>query len=147
MTVGKRGRWRRGNASIELALSATFMITAMFGIIDFGRMFGVASAVSSAARAGTMYGGQDVARSGDFAGMQTAARTDGQNAQGLTATASQFCTCSLGGAQQTCSVTCSSGVKRTYVKVVTNQMFSTAFQYPLVPKSTNLSSTSIVRVQ
>ncbi|MDZ4796779.1 MAG: TadE family protein [Bryobacteraceae bacterium] len=147
MTVEKRGRRRRGNASIELALTATFMITAMFGIIDFGRMFGVASAVSSAARAGTMYGSQDVARSSDFNGMQTAAKNDGQNVQGMTATATQFCTCSLGGAQQSCSVTCSSGVKRTYVKVVVGQTFSTAFQYPLVPQSTNLSSTSIVRIQ
>lgn len=147
MTAVNRRLGRRGNATIELAISATFMVTAMFGIIDFGRMFGAASMVSSAARAGTMYGSQDVARSGDIDGMQTAAKNDAQNVSGLTATASQFCTCSLGGAVVNCATSCPSGVKRTYVKVVANQQFQTAFQYPLVPKSTNLTSTSIMRVQ
>lgn len=147
MNTPRRRRGRLGNASIELALSATFMVTAMFGIIDYGRMFAMANMVSSAARAGTMYGSLDVTKNSDIAGMQSAALTDGQNATGMTATATQFCVCSLGGAQQTCSTTCATGTKRTYIKVVVTKTFSTAFQYPLVPKSTQLISQSIVRVQ
>jgi Flp pilus assembly protein TadG len=147
MNAPKRSRWRRGSASIEMALSATFMITAMFGIIDFGRMFATANMVSGAARAGTLYGGMDVTKYADFAGMANAARTDAQNTSGLTVTASQFCNCALGGASQTCSNNCPSGIKRTYIKVVASKTFSTAFQYPLVPGSTNLVSTSVMRVQ
>jgi Flp pilus assembly protein TadG len=147
MTDSVKKRKRRGNASIELALSATFMVTAMFGIIDFSRLFATANMVSGAARAGTIYGALDVTKNSDYAGMQSAALTDGQNASGLSATATQFCTCSLGGAQQSCSTTCATGTKRTYIKVVANKNFSTAFQYPLIPKSTDLYATSIMRVQ
>jgi Flp pilus assembly protein TadG len=147
MNIPKRRRGRLGNASIELALSATFMVTAMFGIIDYGRLFATANMVSSAARAGTLYGSVDVTRNGDYAGMQGAALTDGQNTAGMSAAASQFCTCSLGGAAQLCTTSCPSGTKRTYIKVVVTKTFNTAFQYPLLPKSTQLTSASVVRVK
>jgi Flp pilus assembly protein TadG len=147
MNIPKRSRWRRGNASIELALSATFMMTAMFGIIDYGRIFAMANMVSSAARAGTLYGGIDVTKNNDFSGMQSAALTDGQNTAGMTATATTFCVCTLGGPKQSCATTCPSGAQRAYIQVTVNQNFKTAFQYPLVPQSTQLTSTSIMRVQ
>ncbi len=147
MIAPKRGRRRRGNASIELALSATFMITAMFGVVDYGRMFATANMVSSAARAGTLYGGIDVTKNSDYSGMVNAALTAAQNTSGMTVIATQFCTCAFGGAQQACNVSCGTGTKRTYIKVTANKVFSTAFQYPLIPKTTNLVSTSVLRVQ
>jgi Flp pilus assembly protein TadG len=132
---------------IEFALSSTLLFLIMFGVIDFSRIFSSACAVQGAARAGTQYGMLSPAHYNDFAGMQNAALADAGSPGGMTATASQFCACSIGGARQSCPATCSSGSPETYIEVDVSMAYSTMFSYPGVPAVTNLAGSSIVRVQ
>ncbi len=136
-----------GNMLIEFALSSSLLFLIMFGVIDYSRMFASACAVSGAARAGTQYGMLSPAHYGDYAGMQGAALACGGNPDGMTATASQFCVCSIGGARQSCPATCSSGTPETYIEVDVSMSYSTIANYPGVPAVTKLSASSIVRVQ
>src|SRR5580704_4510383 len=105
----RRSTAQSGNMLLEFALSSTVMFLLMFGVIDFSRIFSSACAVQGAARAGTQYGMLSPAHYNDLTGMQNAALTDAGNPSGMTATASQFCACSIGGASQSCPPTCSSG--------------------------------------
>jgi Flp pilus assembly protein TadG len=136
-----------GNMLIEFALSSSLLFLVMFGVIDFSRIFSSACAVQGAARAGTQYGMLSPAHYNDFTGMQSAALSGAGNPGGMTATASQFCSCSIGGSKQSCPATCPSGNPETYVEVDVAMPYTTIASYPGVPAITHLSASSIVRVQ
>jgi Flp pilus assembly protein TadG len=136
-----------GNMLIEFALASSLLFLLMFGVIDFSRIFSAACAVQGAARAGTQYGMLSPAHYNDFTGMQNAALANAGSPVGMTATASQFCMCNIGGAQQSCPATCSSGSPETYIKMVVSMAYTTTFSYPGIPHVTNLSGNSMVRVQ
>lgn len=138
---------RSGNMLVEFALSSTVLFLVMFGVIDYSRMFSSACAVEGAARAGTQYGMLSPAHYNDFTGMQNAALANAGSPTGMTATASQFCACSIGGASVSCPATCSSGSPETYIQMIVSMAYSTLYSYPGVPSKTTLSATSIVRVQ
>jgi Flp pilus assembly protein TadG len=132
---------------IEFALASSLLFLVMFGVIDFSRIFATACSVQGAARAGTQYGMLSPAHYNDLAGMQNAALDNAGNPAGMTATASQFCTCSIGGARQSCPVSCSSGSPETYIEMDVTMPYTTIASYPGVPAVTNLAASSIVRVQ
>jgi Flp pilus assembly protein TadG len=136
-----------GNMLLEFALSSSVLFLVMFGVIDFSRIFSSACAVQGAARAGTQYGMLSPAHYNDLAGMQNAALANAGSPAGMTVTASQFCACSIGGATQGCPATCSSGNPETYIQVVVTWPYNTIASYPGIPSTTNLSGTSVVRVQ
>lgn len=132
---------------VEFALSSSLLFLIMFGVIDFSRIFTSACMVQGAARAGTQYGMLSPAHYNDFTGMQNAALANAGSPPGMTATASQFCACSIGGAQQSCPPTCSSGSPETYIQMVVSMTYTTTFTYPGIPHVNNLSGNSVVRVQ
>jgi Flp pilus assembly protein TadG len=132
---------------IEFALSSSLLFLLMFGVIDFSRMFSSACGVQGAARAGTQYGMLSPAHYNDFTGMQNAALADAGTPAGMTATASQFCACSIGGTRQDCPASCPSGSPETYIQMDVSLPYTTIATYPGVPSVTNLKATSIVRVQ
>ena len=136
-----------GNMLLEFALSSSVLFLMMFGVIDFSRIFSQACAVQGAARAVTQYGKLSPAHYNDMAGMQDAALSNSGSPAGMTATASQFCACSVGGTAQSCPATCGSGSPETYIQVVVTWPYNTMFTYPGVPSTSNLSATSVVRVQ
>ena len=145
--VPRRPSAASGNMLLEFALSSSVLFLLMFGVIDYSRMFSSACAVQGAARAGTQYGMLSPAHYNDFAGMQNAALTDAGSPSGMTATATQYCACSIGGAKQSCPATCSSGNPETYIEMDIAMPYYTLFSYPGVPAVTNLKAASIVRVQ
>ena len=132
---------------MEFALSSSLLFLVMFGVIDFSRIFSSACAVQGAARAGTQYGMLSPAHYNDFTGMQNAALANAGSPSGMTAIASQFCSCSIGGAKQSCPATCSSGSPETYIEVDVAMSYTTIATYPGVPAVTNLHASSVVRVQ
>ena len=136
-----------GNFLIEFALSSSLLFLIMFGVVDFSRIFSSACAVRGAARAGTQYGMLSPAHYNDFTGMQNAALDGSDNPSGMTATAFQFCSCSIGGARQGCPGDCSSGTPETYIEVDVTMPYSTMASYPGIPVITNLRASSVVRVQ
>jgi len=136
-----------GNMLIEFALSSSLLFLIMFGVIDFSRMFSGACAVQGAARAGTQYGMLSPAHYHDFVNMQNAALAAAGNPAGMAANALQFCSCSVGGARQACPADCTTGSPETYIEVDVSMPYNTIGTYPGVPSVTNLSASSIVRVQ
>src|SRR5437870_12600090 len=87
---------RRGLAVTELALVLTLSFVLFIGILDFGRVYYSAIAVSHAARAGVQYGAQDNIKSGDFAGMRQAASDTLGDVSNFTVTACRYCRCADG---------------------------------------------------
>jgi len=87
---------RRGLAVTELALVLPLSFVLFIGILDFGRVYYSAIAVSHAARAGVQYGAQDNVKSGDFAGMRQAASDALGDVSNFTVTACRYCQCADG---------------------------------------------------
>jgi hypothetical protein len=117
------------------------------GVVGFSRVFNIANMASGAAMAGIQYGALSPSHNGDLAGMQTAALNDTGNYPGAAATASQFCTCSVGGAQVTCPATCSSGSPETYIQVVVTIPYNSVVSLPSIPNPVNITQSACARVQ
>ncbi|HLJ48753.1 MAG TPA: TadE/TadG family type IV pilus assembly protein [Bryobacteraceae bacterium] len=139
---------RRGSVFVELALSSGLLFLLFFGVVDFARLFAAADMVADSACAATQYGALSPAHYGDFTGMQNAALTDAMNPPNMTAVASQFCTCSIGGSHLSCPTDCGGGSSgQMYLEVDVTLPFSTLISWPGIGGTMNLSRTSIVRVQ
>ena len=119
----------------------------LFGVMDYGRIFGAAEQTANAANAGAAFAGLSVANSGNLTAITNAAKADAPDATAMTVSSTSFCTCTFGGAPISCSSSCVSGTKRTYVRVNTALPFQTLVQYPLLPGSTTLRASAIVRIQ
>lgn len=140
----------RGSVLIEFALSSTLLFLLFFGIVNFARLFTAAEVVADAAAAGTQYGALQPTNSSDTAGMQAAATADAPNAPGLSASASQFCTSSIGGAHTDCPVepaTCDGVSCQKYIEVDVSMPFTATLTFPGMPTTMTISRSSIVRVQ
>ena len=138
---------RRGNAMLEFALVSAVLTMVLFGVMDYGRIFGAAEQTANAANAGAAFAALSVANSGNLTAITNAARADAPEATGMTVTTSSFCTCTFGGDPMSCSSSCVSGSKRAYVRVSTALPFQTLIQYPHLPGSTTLRASAIVRIQ
>ena len=161
MTHSDRCERCRGVALTEFALVIPVVFVLFIGILDFGRVFYAAMAVSHAARAGVQYGAQDDGKSGDFHGMRQAATDASGDVTDLTVTAGRYCRCADGtGSCNSCSPnadrcssgsgclsTCPSDIPRVYVCVTADKVFTTLFPYPQVPRTTDLNRQAIMRVQ
>lgn len=134
-----------GNAMVELAVVAPFLILMMLGSFEIGRYLDFSIKLGNAARAGVQYGSLNVAAASNLTGMQNAATND---ANGITFTpkASNYCTCADGSAS-TCQPTdCSSTHIVEYVKLVATGSMTSVFGAPGIPGTANVSATAIMRV-
>jgi Flp pilus assembly protein TadG len=138
---------QRGSVMLEFALSSSLMFLLFFGVVNFARLFTVAEVAQDSACAGTQYGALQPANYGDFTGMQNAAYNDAGNPSGMTATASQFCTCDIGGSHVDCTSSCNGSTLMKYLEVDVTVPLNLAMTYPGMPAITSLSRSSIVRVQ
>ena len=161
----------RGVALTEFVLGIPLAFVLFIGILDFGRVFYAAMAVSNAARAGVQYGAWS--NPSDFSGMRDAARAAG-DASGIgdftTVGACRYCKCSSGtGSCDSCSPSsgpssdptsdgcsvgsacvsgCPSGdAPQVYVSVTASKVFTTLFPYPAIPRTTTLNRKAVMRVQ
>ena len=146
-TRSPRRHSQRGNALLEFAISSVLLLLLTIGVTDFARVFNIADAAVAAAQAGTQYGALSPAHYGDLAGMQDAATADAGNVSGMTATATQVCTCSVGGAAVDCPASCNIGSPETYINVLVTIPIAMTFSYPWMPSVTSMSGRSMVRVQ
>ena len=76
----------RGQALIEMALVLPLLLILALGIIEVGRSAELAIVVSNAARAGAIYGAQNLAAAADTTGIRNAAQTDAGLGMALTVT-------------------------------------------------------------
>jgi Flp pilus assembly protein TadG len=135
---------QRGSAMLEFGLLVSLLTIILAGAMEFSRVFYSADEVVNAARAGVQYGLQSTSSETNYTGMQTAAKADGGDVSGLSATASQFCLCTDGT-----TTSCATGVctMRTYIKVAASGTFQTIGKYPYFPQSVALGNTAIIRVK
>ena len=162
MTRGDRYAERcRGVSVTELALVLPLSLVLFIGILDFGRVYYSAIAVSHAARAGVQYGAQDNVKSGDFAGMRQAASDALGDVSNFTVTACRYCQCPDGTGSCTscnaggdgcstgsgCLGTCSSDAPQVFVQVTVDKVFTTLFPYPGLPSTADLNRIATMRVQ
>jgi Flp pilus assembly protein TadG len=145
-----------GNVLIEFALSSTLMLLLLCGIIAFSRLLNVACMAQGAAEAGVQFGALSPTNNGNLTGMQNAALANLSGYPGATATASQFCTCSIGGPQVSCPAACGgdpiqaisdNGSGLTYVQVQVTIPYQTVIAIPQLPNPTNVTEIAVARVQ
>jgi Flp pilus assembly protein TadG len=79
-------RPERGQALLEMAVVLPLLLLLLLGIIEIGRYAELAIVVANSARAGAIYGAQNLATAADITGMQTAAQTDANLGPGLIVT-------------------------------------------------------------
>jgi Flp pilus assembly protein TadG len=85
-----------GSSTMEVVLLSPVLFLILFATLDLGRWAFLAIEVSSAARAGAQYGGQNRGTALDTSGIQTAAQNDvlPDIRSSLTVTPSTLCWCS-----------------------------------------------------
>lgn len=137
---------RTGSSFIETAILIPAMLMLCCGTMDLTRVVYAGIEIASAARAGVQYGALTPGNSGNTAGMTQAALADAADlGSSVTASASNFCTCS--GSTVACSSTCSGATPNGYVSVTANYTFNTVLPYPGLPQTVVLSRTAKMRVQ
>jgi Flp pilus assembly protein TadG len=148
-----------GGALIELAVSLPLLIVIIAGTVDFARVFNMSVTLTNAARAGAQWGSYDVARSGNAAGMQTAAINSVPDLPGVTAVATRTCECATDAGVFTATVpsannctdppatSCPTGHVVITVTVTTSKTFNTIMNLlPGVPASIPLTRSASLRV-
>jgi Flp pilus assembly protein TadG len=138
---------RRGIATVEFALLMPLLLLFTAVVLDCSLLMRAAIAVGDAARAGAEFGSLSVANSSNTSGMQTAALNAAPDITGLSATASQVCSCSNGSTVNCSGGTCPSGPVRTYVKVTVQTTVSTIFSYPQLGYNGGVIATATMRAQ
>jgi Flp pilus assembly protein TadG len=137
---------RTGSSFIETAILIPVMLLMCCGTMDFARAVYAGIEIANAARAGVQYGALTPGHSGDTAGMVQAATTDAADlGSTVTASASNFCTCS--GSTVGCSSLCNGAAPDGYVSVTANYTFTPVIPYPGLPQTVALSRTAKMRVQ
>ena len=134
---------QHGQAAIELAFLAPILALILVVAVDFGRLFYMNITLVNSARAGVQYGAQSTTTAADYNGMSQAALNDASNVPGVTASATNFCTC--GGVSASCTSDCSDF--RMYAQVTTSAVFHTLVTYPGVPSSIAVTRTASMRAE
>ncbi len=148
----------RGTALVEFALTATLLILLAAGAGDFGRIFTEAIAVKSGSATGALFGSQQIARTGDVAGMTEKAEGDSSDVGSLTTTVEQYCTCPVGnGSTNWAEIPCGDfsatvcnngyGDPRAYVRVNASKDFDTIIKMPGIPGGTVIDQTTWMRAR
>jgi Flp pilus assembly protein TadG len=143
-----RAAWRgeEGNALIEVAVGVTICISLMLGAAQCGHLAYDAIEVTNAAHTGAEYGAQSRTYAADIPNITAAAVQDASNVQGLTATATYFCSCS-DGTTSTCAPTdCSASRIITYVQVNTSATVDPQIYLPGLPRTYTLTGKAVMRV-
>lgn len=140
-------RRRRGNALLEFGIVAPVLLLMTCGVCDFARLFNISNTAVGAAGAGIAYASIGTEYWSDSADIQQAALNDTGNYAGATASATTFCTCSIGGAQVSCPTTCPNGTAQEYVQVTVSIPFTPVFNYPGLPNPVTITQVSSARVQ
>ncbi len=140
-----------GGALVELALVVPVFVALLLGAAEFARLAYASIEVSNAARAGVAYGSQSSTTASDISGMQTAATNDGANVTGLSATATEFWTCSgstVPYTQLSSPPTCTGTGNHllNYVQVTTTATVNPLIHVPGLPTTFTLHGLAIMRV-
>jgi Flp pilus assembly protein TadG len=157
--LARRLSSNRGSSLVELAVALPVLIVIIAGTIDFARVFYLSVSLTDAARAGAQYGSYSVARSGNVAGMETAATNAIPDVTGVSADAHRSCVCatddgafsdtspSPNNCTDPAAVSCPGQHVVVTVTVTASKTFTTVMHVlPGVPTSIDLSRGATLRV-
>jgi Flp pilus assembly protein TadG len=135
---------------VELALVLPVLMLMAFGTFDYAFWIEKSIELQGAANSGAAYGAIP-GNSTDHHGMTVVTNYNATGsltgAAGFTATATDFYTCSPGGAQISSTGTCPSGDAFHYVQVTASQTSAVSVFYKFLPTSQALSATATLRVE
>ena len=139
---------QRGSAIVEFALLISFLLIFFLTIVDFSKATADSMALEAAAQAGARYGAAD-GNLNNTAGMATAASAAAPAVNGMTVTASVFCSCTSGGALVSCTTgTCNTyDLPMQYVEVQTGATVPLLFHFGGIPLNIQMSATAVMRAQ
>jgi Flp pilus assembly protein TadG len=142
----RRRAHKRGQASVELALSLPLLLMMFLVVVETGRAFYIAISVANAARAGVQYGSQNLSTAADNAGMRSAATNDAPNITGMTAVATHFCKCSNGTASTCLPTDCAGSHRLLYTQVNTSASYAPLINFMGILPSMTVPGKAIMRV-
>jgi Flp pilus assembly protein TadG len=141
-------RDERGSSLVELALILPSFVLLLFGAVDFGRAYYLATEVAGAAHAAAEYGSRNPT---DTTGMQNAARDDAQNVPNLSVVIPTYgCECADGSSYSaSCSTmpsSCPNNLNVVYrVNITVNATYTPLVPWPGIPSSMAFSSSASMR--
>jgi hypothetical protein len=158
---GSSGK-QRGSILMELGVCLPFAALILLGAIDFGRVWTLASATSSAARVGAQFGVQSPNHAADSYGIRQAALTalsssaavassadDGGSTsiEDFDVTSGRYCECSDGSTID-CSNKCSGNISpAVFVRVQVDTIFHTLFDYRGIPNDVPIQRVAVLRAR
>jgi Flp pilus assembly protein TadG len=135
---------------IEMAVILPLLLLVVYSLVDYAFFIQRAIQVQDAASAGAEYG-TIPGQSGNSATMIQLANYDAtgslSGAPNFTANATNFYTCTPGGAHVTATTSCPSGAPYHYVQVSTSLTATNAIPFPGVPNTRTLTGLAIYRVE
>jgi Flp pilus assembly protein TadG len=146
-----------GQSILEVAVAAPFLLLLLSGCIDFGRYTYDAILLGNGARAGVQFGTQNTVTADTSdptakANIQNAALADANYVPNVTATATNFCSCS-GNGTSTCGATdCPTSAayptnhRLTFVQVTMTGTFTPLISIPGLPSSITITRTAVGQV-
>lgn len=136
-----------GQAILEVAIFAPFILLLLFIAVDFGRLSEFDTLVTSSSYAGAEYGAQSLTTANDSTGMTTAALADVPASSGIRVTNTSFyCTCADGSVASCSGTQCTSSHRLLFVKVTTSGKFTPFFSYFGVFGTTSHVHTTVMQV-
>jgi Flp pilus assembly protein TadG len=144
--LNRLARAENGSAIAEMAIIVPMILILLIGLTEVGRYAQYSILVSGAARAGVQYGAQNLVTAADLSGMRTAALNDGQNAPGLSATATSYCSCADGTASTCLAADCPGSHRLVFVQVDSTGTIQSLLHVPYLPTSQTVTSRAIMRV-
>jgi Flp pilus assembly protein TadG len=142
----------KGQAIVETAILAPFLMIMLVSIIDIGRLEQYNTIVGHSARAAALYGAQNLTTAVDNSGMTAAGQSDATNnlkpLTGLLVSPTTVCKCS-DGSNAICtppSVCPTNTHMLTYVSVTSTYTFTTLFKYHVIPSTYTLKRTEMMQV-
>ena len=139
-----------GSGLIELALILPLMLLIVFAIVNYAQWIQRAILVQDAAAAGASYGtipGNSTNHTNMVAIANWNATGSVSGVTGFIATATDFYTCSPGGAQVTAITDCPTGAPFHYVQVNTATTVKNFIPWPRIPSSIAIKGQAIYRVE
>jgi Flp pilus assembly protein TadG len=136
----------KGQALVEVALTAPLLILLLLGAAELGQVAFAAIEVANAASAGVQYGAQTTITASDKTGIQTAASDDASNLTGLTATSSFTCICSNGSTSTCLPTDCSTSNIEEILTVKTQASVTPLIHLPGLPRPFTLRGQAVQKV-
>ena len=140
----KRRLGKRGSAMVEFSLCSTLLILLFMGGTDMARVFGLATSLTQAAKAGAQFASYSSGNAGNAAGI-TAAAESAAPGIGMTVTTSRVCYC--GATAITCGATSCESEPSMYTQVKTVGRYDAMLPYWGSAAAIPVSGTARIRVK